>query len=63
MLVAQHLDVAYGESHVIRNVSFEVAPGETLAVMGRNGMGKTTLFKALISMLPLRGGSVRIGDT
>ena len=63
MLVAQHLDVAYGESHVTRNVSFEVAPGETLAVMGRTGMGKTTLFKALIGMLPLRGGSGRIGDT
>ena len=62
MLVAQHLDVAYGESHVIRNVSFEVAPGETLALMGRNGMGKTTLFKALIGLLPLRGGSIRLGS-
>ena len=63
MLVAQHMDVAYGESHVIRNVSFEVLPGETLAVMGRNGMGKTTLFKALIGMLPMRAGSIRIGST
>lgn len=62
MLAAHHLDVAYGESHVIRNVSFEVAPGETLALMGRNGMGKTTLLKALIGLLPLRGGSVRVGN-
>ncbi len=56
MLTAERLNVAYGESHVVRDVSFALGAGETIAVMGRNGMGKTTLFKALIGLLPLRGG-------
>jgi len=56
MLTAEGLNVAYGESHVVRDVSFELRAGETIAVMGRNGMGKTTLFKALIGLLPLRDG-------
>ncbi len=63
MLTAQHLNVAYGQSHVIRDVSFSLQQGETLAVMGRNGMGKTTLLKALIGMLPIQSGSLRIDGT
>jgi urea transport system ATP-binding protein len=63
MLTAQHLNVAYGQSHVIRDVSFSLQQGETLAVMGRNGMGKTTLLKALIGMLPIKSGSLRIDGT
>ena len=62
MFTAEHLNVAYGQSHVIRDVSFSLQPGETLAVMGRNGMGKTTLLKSLIGMLPSRSGSIRIDD-
>ena len=60
MLSAERLNVAYGQSHVVRDVSFTVQAGETLAVMGRNGMGKTTLLKSLIGLLPLQGGSIRI---
>jgi urea transport system ATP-binding protein len=60
MLIAERMNVAYGESHVVRDVSFELAAGETIAVMGRNGMGKTTLFKALIGLLPLRGGRLAL---
>jgi len=60
MLIAERLNVAYGESHVVRDVSFELAAGETIAVMGRNGMGKTTLFKALIGLLRLRGGRLAL---
>ena len=62
MLSVEALEVNYGESRIVRGVSFAVAPGETLAVMGRNGMGKTTLLKALIGMLPLRAGRIRLGD-
>jgi urea transport system ATP-binding protein len=58
MLKITHLNVNYGESHVIRDISFDVNEGETVAIMGRNGMGKTTLFKALIGILPARSGSV-----
>jgi urea transport system ATP-binding protein len=63
MLKVMHLNVAYGESHVIRDVSFDVDDGETVAVMGRNGMGKTTLLKALIGVHPTQSGSVAIGGT
>ncbi len=63
MFAAEHLDVAYGQSHVIRDLSFTLQPGETLALMGRNGMGKTTLLKAVVGMLPLKAGRIRIGTT
>ena len=63
MLCAENLNVAYGQSQVIRDVSFTLEAGETLAVMGRNGMGKTTLLKALIGMLPVASGSIRIDGT
>jgi urea transport system ATP-binding protein len=52
--------VYYGESHVVRGVSFELAAGETIAIMGRNGMGKTTLLKSLIGLLPARSGKVAL---
>jgi urea transport system ATP-binding protein len=60
LLDIRDLDVRYGESRVIRGLSFGVEAGETLVIMGRNGMGKTTLLKALIGMLPTRGGSIRL---
>ncbi len=62
MLTVQNLDVGYGQSQVIRDLSFKVDTGEILAVMGRNGMGKTTLLKALIGVLPSKSGSVKLGD-
>ena len=52
MFQIENLNAGYGESQVLRDVSFGVAPRESVAVMGRNGMGKTTLLKALIGMLP-----------
>lgn len=58
MLKVNHLNVYYGESHVIRDLGFDVGESETVAIMGRNGMGKTTLFKALIGILPAKSGSV-----
>ncbi len=63
MLEVSELNVAYGESHVIRGVSLRVAPDEAVAIMGRNGMGKTTLLKSLIGLLPVRAGSIRLGGT
>ena len=58
MFTVDRLNVYYGESHVIRSVSFALAEGETVAFMGRNGMGKTTLLKSLIGIIPLRSGSI-----
>lgn len=60
MFTVDHLNVYYGESHVIRSATFALAKGETLAFMGRNGMGKTTLLKALIGIIPVRSGSISL---
>ncbi|MCY1204286.1 High-affinity branched-chain amino acid transport ATP-binding protein LivF [compost metagenome] len=60
MLEVNQLNVAYRESHVIKDISFSVREQEAVAIMGRNGMGKTTLLKALIGMLPARSGSIRL---
>jgi urea transport system ATP-binding protein len=60
MLEVSELNVFYGESHIVRDASFSLREGEALAVMGRNGMGKTTLFKALIGMLRSMTGSIRL---
>jgi urea transport system ATP-binding protein len=54
--------VSYGQSQIIRDLSFAAKPKETLAIMGRNGMGKTTLFKALMGVLPSRNGTVMVGE-
>src|SRR5262247_4071894 len=49
----------YGESHVLQGVSLSVAPSEVLAILGRNGMGKTTLIRTIIGFTPPRRGSIR----
>ncbi|MFP3507756.1 ATP-binding cassette domain-containing protein, partial [Burkholderia sp. SIMBA_062] len=61
MLEVDDLVVSYGQSEVLHGIGFSVSQGESVAVMGRNGMGKTTLFKALIGMLPANRGTVRVG--
>jgi len=60
MLTVSGLNTYYGESHVVRDVSFQVGEAETVAIMGRNGMGKSTLLKSLIGVLPARNGSVQL---
>ncbi|MCC0055604.1 MAG: urea ABC transporter ATP-binding subunit UrtE [Rhodobiaceae bacterium] len=62
MLAVDNLTVAYGESEVIHNLSFEVKPNEIVAIMGRNGMGKTTLMKSLMGIVPTREGHVQVGE-
>lgn len=51
----------YGQSEVIHQIDLHAAPSEIVAVMGRNGMGKTTFFKSLMGILPCRSGRVEIG--
>jgi urea transport system ATP-binding protein len=60
MFKVSQLASGYGQSEVIHDVDLSVAKEEIVAVMGRNGMGKTTLFKTLMGILPLRGGSISI---
>lgn len=62
MLQVNDLHVSYGQSEVLHGLDFEVAPNEIIAIMGRNGMGKTTLMKSLMGIVPSSGGSVRVGE-
>ena len=60
-LVAAHdLHVHYGESHVLRGVSLDVRPGETIGLLGRNGMGKTTLIRTLMGHVRASHGRIAI---
>ena len=52
----------YGESHVLHGISLRVEPGEVLAILGRNGMGKTTLIRSIVGFSPPREGRVRYKD-
>jgi urea transport system ATP-binding protein len=58
MLEVRNLQVSYGQSVVIPDMSFSAHQGEILGIIGRNGMGKSTLFRSLIGMIPTRGGSI-----
>ena len=53
----------YGEAPVLRDVSFDVRPGEIFALLGKNGMGKSTLLKSVMGFLPLHAGSVGLFGT
>ncbi len=59
LLKIEHLDAFYGKSHILQGVDLQVGHGELVVVVGRNGMGKTTLLKSILGMPPLtRTGSV-----
>ncbi|MCQ9375766.1 urea ABC transporter ATP-binding subunit UrtE [Methyloversatilis sp. XJ19-13] len=60
MLNVKDLHVAYGQSEALHGISFEANKNETIAIMGRNGMGKTTLFKSLIGILPIKSGHIEV---
>ena len=63
MLNVANLEVGYGQSTVIRDLNFSLEKNQTIAIMGRNGMGKTTLFKSLIGVLPSNSGSISLDET
>ncbi|WP_367272293.1 LPS export ABC transporter ATP-binding protein [Deinococcus sp.] len=61
-LVASHLTKTYGKRTVVRDVNFEVRPGEIVALFGPNGAGKTTSFYMLVGFVRPGGGQIRIGE-
>ena len=63
MLAISDLHVAYGQSEVLHGLNVSVASNEIVAIMGRNGMGKTTLMKSLMGILPAKSGSVSMEGT
>ncbi|ABD86586.1 ABC transporter ATP-binding protein [Rhodopseudomonas palustris] len=58
MLKARGIDTFYGPSHILRGVNFHVDRGETVSLLGRNGMGKTTLLRTLMGLLKPKRGSI-----
>jgi urea transport system ATP-binding protein len=61
LLQVRGLNQFYGGSHILRDVSFEARQGEVTVVLGRNGVGKTTLLKSLMGVVPVKSGTVTLG--
>jgi urea transport system ATP-binding protein len=61
MLKVEGLNQYYGGSHILRNLAFEAKLGEVTVVLGRNGVGKTTLLKSLMGVVPVKAGSITLG--
>ncbi|MBK5094736.1 MAG: ABC transporter ATP-binding protein [Deltaproteobacteria bacterium] len=62
MLEVSHIDTFYGTSHILQDVSLSVMEGEVVALLGRNGMGKTTTLRSIIGLSPPARGSIRFQD-
>ena len=60
LINAQGLNTYYGASHILRGIDFTVGRGETIGLMGRNGMGKSTLLKSIMGIVPPQSGTVQI---
>ena len=58
MLELENLEVGYGESMVVRNDQLKVKESQVVCIMGRNGVGKTTLIKAIMGLLSPKSGSI-----
>ena len=62
MLKVSGLNQYYGGSHILRDLDFEVPMGQVTCLLGRNGVGKTTLLKTLMGLVPVARGSITFGD-
>lgn len=62
MMQVQNYHVSYGQSQILHGLEFEINSGEILAIVGRNGMGKTTLMKSLMGIVPVNQGKVILGN-
>ena len=62
MLRVSNLNVYYGESHILRDVDLSVPAGQMVCLIGRNGVGKTTLLKTIMGLLPARTGDILYAD-
>jgi branched-chain amino acid transport system ATP-binding protein len=60
LIEAKGLHTHYGQSHILRGIDFQIGAGETIGLMGRNGMGKTTLLKSLMGIVKPSGGTVQV---
>ena len=62
MLKIEQLNQYYGQSHTLWDLNLEVPEGQCTVLMGRNGVGKTTLLQCIMGLLPVKSGSMRFGD-
>lgn len=60
MLTIESVNQYYGGSHILRNVSLQIEKGQVLALLGRNGVGKTTLLKCVMGLLRIQSGSISL---
>ncbi len=60
MLKVEGINQYYGGSHILRDVSFEARAGEVTVILGRNGVGKSTLLKSLMGVIPIKTGSISL---
>jgi len=58
LLRVENIDTYYGDSHILKNLSLEIRRGETVALLGRNGVGKTTTLKSIVGWVPPRRGRI-----
>ena len=58
MLKVNHINQYYGGSHILRDMSLQASPGKVTVILGRNGVGKTTLLKCLMGLVPIKTGSI-----
>ena len=58
MLTVQNINQYYGGSHILRDVSLTAAPGKVTVLLGRHGVGKTTLLKSLMGLVPIKSGAI-----
>jgi len=63
MLSIRDVHTYYGDSYVLQGVSLELQPGQVVALLGRNGVGKTTLVRSIIGLTPPKRGTIRFQDT
>ena len=63
MLKVEHLNQYYGESHTLWDLDLDVPEGQCTMLMGRNGVGKTTLLQCIMGLLPVQTGSINFSDT
>jgi urea transport system ATP-binding protein len=61
MLIVEGVNQYYGGSHILRNVGLEARAGEVTVILGRNGVGKTTLLKSMMGVVPVKTGSIELG--
>ena len=60
IIEAREIHTYYGDSHILHGINFSISAGETVSLMGRNGMGKTTLLRSLLGLTPPRRGTVKV---